>query len=145
MCARLAPSSPSLHHPPPASIAPVLSGLAAAVRCERCSTPLPRHDDTMRGQTDRTLCTECYRQNPSSIRITLRVPRPRPRIHIPSGLLHHSWKGIQWAIAVEHGSDASPVITSPCRASFSIRMACPTLRLAYNAERTSIVQSAGGP
>jgi hypothetical protein len=39
----------------PASMVPVLSGLAAAVRYERCSTPLPRHDDIMRGQTDRTL------------------------------------------------------------------------------------------
>jgi hypothetical protein len=77
-------SSASLHHLPP-YMAPVLSSLSGSVRCERCSQPLPRYDNTIRGQTDRSLCSRCYRVNPLSVRITIRIPPVRQcqRIRVP--------------------------------------------------------------
>jgi hypothetical protein len=63
---------------------PAVSSISGCVRCERCCRTLPRHDETFNGQTDRTLCTPCFRSNPISARLTIRIPpsRPRATIHI---------------------------------------------------------------
>jgi hypothetical protein len=87
----------------PLPMAPVLSDLSRPVRYQRrgCSNILPRHDDTLRGQTDRTLCPGCHRAS----RITIRIPpRNGPSLTIPAHKRCPSCSEIRLATAFAENS-----------------------------------------